>query len=1052
MVKTPSSLQKVDMTRTSRWSMLLCVSALNRFNPLRWLYIASAAYLLVVTGVWCIAAPSQFSIQSWQTDQGLPQNSVTAVFQAKDGYIWFGTYNGLVRFDGVRFTVFDSVNSPGLKNSRVTSLYQADDEIIWIGHETGDVSTLSEGKFATVKLPDAWPKTEIVAFGQDQRRDVWALNISGLLIRLRDQQLLNPPSTSDLVTVARPSLSKQLDGPLRIIFRGAVAEINDRKLVPFVFDPTNAMSYTEQIGTGRDGAIWIIGDQLIRKWKEDTFAQSLGAYPWGQAFITAVMETSSGLLVVGTLENGLFVLGPDGLVEHVNRTSGLPHDWVRCVTEDHENNLWVGTSGGLCVLRAAKATMHNPPDAWQGREVLSVTQGRDGCLWIGTEGAGLYQFHNGTWTNFGTGSGLNNKFIWSVMEDSTGKLWVGTWGEGLFVREGNRFIQAPGFEPFRVQVTALLEGRDREIWAGTGAGLLCYKAGQVTSFGREQGVSALDIRCIAQAPDGTVWFGTTGGGLGRLRKKEITMFTRADGLPSDFLLSLYLDPQGTLWIGTLDHGLSRLRDGIFANIDSAQGLANDAIGHIAEGPTGWLWFSSQAGIFRVNKKMLNDFADGKLSSVESLSYGKSQGLSTLACDAGFQPSGTWTADGHLWIPTAKGLAEINPTQVRKNISPPPVHLESASVGGKEIRLNEFEFSSKGFNGEHNLRLLGVPAGNQRFSLQFTALSYIAPEKVHFRYRLAPLDSEWVETSKRYADYSYVPPGHYVFTVLACNNDGLWNQVGAQLRIVVQPHYWQTAWFQTGTALVLVSGIGLAVFKLTRQRERRKLERIKREAALERERTRIAQDLHDDLGASLTRMTILSNNAREESHLQPQLRSTLDEIYGTAREVTRIMDEIVWAVNPRHDSLESLINYLGRFSQNFLTSAGIRCRLDLPFDVPKLPLHTDLRHNIFLAFKEAINNVVRHSRANEVTISLTLDGTQLKLIVADNGSGFNLPPELVDGKGLDEAKRPAHGNGLANLHRRLRELHGRCRISSTPGKGTQIELVTDIRNHSKHYKP
>lgn len=1049
MVKTPSSLQTDDMTRERRWDMLLGVPPLNRTHAPHWLRIASAACLLVVSGVWCIAAPSRFSIQSWQTDQGLPQNSVTAVFQGKDGYIWFGTYNGLVRFDGVRFTVFDSANSPGLKNSRVTSLFQAADDVIWIGHETGAISTMSEGQFAAVKLPDDWPESEIVAFGQDLSQDVWALNISGLLIRLRDQHLVSPPSTSDLTTVARPSLSKQLDGPLRIVFRGAVAEINDGKLVPIVFDPTNSMTYTEQIGPSSDGSIWVIGDQLIRKWKQDRFLHSLGAYPWGQAFITTILETSSGLLIVGTLESGLFVLGPDGLVEHINRTNGLPHDWVRCVAEDHENNLWVGTSGGLCVLRAAKVTMHNPPDAWQGREVLSVTHGRNGCLWIGTEGAGLYQLHNGNWTNFGTSSGLNNKFIWSVMEDTTGKLWVGTWGEGLLVREGNKFVRAPGFDPFRVQVTALLEGRDREIWAGTGAGLLRYQDGQVTSFGREQGVSTLDIRCIAQAPDGTIWFGTTGGGLGRLRNKEITMFTRADGLPSDFVLSLYLDTQGTLWIGTLDHGLGRLRNGTFANINSAHGLANDAIGHIAEDPTGWLWFSSQAGIFRVNKKMLHDFADGKISSVESLAYGKSQGLSTLACDAGFQPSGTWTPDGHLWIPTAKGLAEINPTQVRRNISPPPVHIESASVGAKEIRLNELEFSSKHPNDEHNLRLLVVPAGNQRISLQYTALSYIAPEKVHFRYRLAPLDSEWVETTKRYVDYSYVPPGQYQFTVLARNNDGLWNQEGAQLRIVVQPHFWQTAWFQAGTSFFLLSSIGLVVFKLTRQRERRKLERIKQEAALERERTRIAQDLHDDLGASLTRMTILSNNAREETNLQPQLRSTLDEIYGTAREVTRIMDEIVWAVNPRHDSLESLINYLGRFAQNFLTSSGIRCRLDLPFDVPRLPLHTDLRHNIFLAFKEAMNNVVRHSRATEVTIRLTLDGTQLKLTVADNGRGFNLPPELVDGEGLDEVTRPAHGNGLANLHRRLRELHGRCRIASTPGKGTQIELVTEIHNHRAH---
>lgn len=297
---------------------------------------------------------------------------------------------------------------------------------------------------------------------------------------------------------------------------------------------------------------------------------------------------------------------------------------------------------------------------------------------------------------------------------------------------------------------------------------------------------------------------------------------------------------------------------------------------------------------------------------------------------------------------------------------------------------------------------------------------------------------------RQVNYSYVPPGRYTFRVIACNNDGVWNETGAHLAFVVQPHFWQTLGFRIalGTlALIVVAG---GVWFETRRRLHRKLERAERQRAIERERARIAKDIHDDLGASLTRITMLCQTARADLHRPDQAAEDLDRIYGTARELTRALDEIVWAVNPHHDTLDSLANYLGRFAQDYLRVAGLRCRLDIPVHLPPWPLTAEVRHNLFLAFKEALNNVLKHAAATEVRLTLALAPDSFRLTVEDDGRGF--VPAEVSPDSVAEPDRVGAGNGLANMRRRLEEIRGRCEIHSQPGAGTRVVFVVEQRPH------
>ena len=691
--------------------------------------------------------------------------------------------------------------------------------------------------------------------------------------------------------------------------------------------------------------------------------------------------------------------------------------------EDREKNLWCGTGAGLAVIRPSNLETISPPDNWKSRPVLSVLPAPDGALWIGTEGAGLYRLQNGGWTNFDSAQSLRNPYVWSLAADSAGRIWAGTWGGGLFAQKNGAFDFAPGLEDFRAPIPALLFLRD-ELWIGTTAGALRYQGGKVERFSEIAGEPFGDVRAIAQDKLGALWFGTAGGGVICLRDGKFHRFKKSDALSSDFIECLHFADDGALWIGTFGGGLNRFKDGKFSVINREQGLPNSVIGHIESDGRGFFWMSSYGGILRAREKDLNRCADGEIAGIPFLTYGINDGLPTLECSEGLQSAGGKTEDGRLWFATAKGLVAVDPAGARINPLPPPVRIEAMLVDDKK------------FADGYDAGPLKIPPGRHRIEFEYNGLSFVAPEKVLFKCRLNNFETEWADVgAKRLATYNYIPPGNYSFQVIACNNDGVWNETGASLKFEVQPYFWQTTWFRILGGLATALGAGGAVWFDTRRRMRRKLERAERQRDIERERTRIARDIHDDLGAQLTRITMMSESARGELANPGRAAAGLGKIYDTARALTRSMDEIVWAICPRHDTLESLATYLEKFAQDWLATVGIRCRLDLPLQFPECHLTSEVRHNVFLAFKEALHNAVKHSGASEVLIRLTLKEKSFELAIEDNGRGFGGGEKI---KTVSAAQgRMASGNGLENMRRRLTAIGGSCEIQSAPGAGTQV---------------
>jgi ligand-binding sensor domain-containing protein/signal transduction histidine kinase len=1006
-------------------------------NPLR--FCARLLRLIVVGGAfagsvfnlgWAAPAPSVFPdlhIRAWQAEDGLPSNKIMDVLQTRDGFIWIATLDGLVRFDGEKFAVFDESNSAGLLDHDLTCLWEEKDGALWIGHSSGAVTRLKDNRFETTS-PKSPPKGIIKSIAADEMGDLWTYSDTGFLVRVKDGFTLQPKAGLAPFLAA---LTKSPDGKIWVSSAGQISLLQGARLTPIPLDSTD--SYALGICAARDGGLWVASGDVIRKYKDGKWLEPICALPNG-APLHVFKETARGQLIAGTSDHGLYLIStvPGETMRQLSRANGFVSDWVLSLCEDREGGVWIGTGGGgLLLLRRKQVDTPAPPDQWQSRAVLSVTPARTGGFWVGTEGAGLYRFRDGQWENFAKNAGIRNPYIWSVVEDSRGELWVGTWNHALYTVADGVFFRAPGVETMNIPMPAIYEASAGGLWVGTSQGLMRYQAGKVSWIEPDSGKQLRDIRTVKEAKDGTVWFGSNGGGLGRVRNGEIRHFGKADGLPGEVVQCLYLDGSGVLWIGT-SAGLVRFKNDKFFTLGIDQGLPNAVICDIQEDDAGYVWLSSHGGILRGSKEQLDRCADGLAPGVDFLSYGLSDGMPSLNCSGGMQPAGCKMPDGRLAFATSRGLAIIDPARIETNPIAPPVAIVALRVDGREATAHLAS----------STRIVISP-GSHRLEFQYAGLSFAAPEKVRFKRRLIGLEREWVFVgSKRSADYNYIPPGDYVFQVIACNNDGVWNTIGASLAMTVLPFYWQTIWFKLLVLALLIVASSLLVWFETHRRLQQKL-------AIANERNRIARDIHDDFGARLTQISMLSATSPNDRENASKLGTTLTQIRETALGLTQAIGEVVWATSPKHDTLESLITYTERFAHRFLEASGVHCRIDIPIQIDAHELTAEARHNTFLAFKEAVNNAVKHAQASEVRLSVSVDAKNCVFGIKDDGVGFAATGH--DSIATLPARGVFSGNGLRNMKLRMQEIGGSCEIESVEEAGTTIRLIVPLRSSGKSTK-
>lgn len=976
-------------------------------------------------------------VAHWDMSDGLPSHKIMAALQTRDGYIWVGTWDGLARFDGASFTRFDAGRTPGLVESSVTALCESPDRALWIGHGSGAVTRMNDGELTYYPAPPQRAGSKIQNLACDEAGDVWACNNTGQLIRVRDEFTLIPESGP-----AGPIyfMAGAPDGKLALVSRGKMSILDQGRLQAIEVRP-DLEPFVRGVGSSRDGGWWLMVEGRLWKWRSGEWTEFSRPLPTGSTLLFTLHELRDGRLAGATPDAGAWIIRPTetGAEQRFARDAGFPSDWITAIFEDHEGGLWLGTAtAGLCRVAEKKVTMLAPPEGLEGRPVLSVTEDPAGTLWIGTEGRGVFSYKDGEWSQYGAGQGLTNPYVWSVATTPEGTLWAGTWGNGVF-RFGDGNFQGP--EPikgiFIWQVAAMVPSAQGGLLVGSLKGVYRWNGGREQWLEPGPTRVATNVRALLEeAGGGVVWAGCWEEGLVQMTATGVRQYTRADGLGSNDVNCLHRDRRGALWIGTNGGGINRLLEGRMDIVSTVHGLSDNFIGHIVEDAEGSFWVSSRAGLMRISAEQLNGCADGALGQVDVETFGYSDGLATLNFSTSTQPTGCTLRNGRLAFATDLGVATVDPAHLLRNEVPPPVYIEWIDIGGKRIAV-----------GDAPAHTYEVPAGFKRLEVKYTALSFAGPEKVMFRRQLHPLEQRpTVVRDERSVVYNYLPPGNYTFRVDASNNDGVWNPQSRSVSFVVLPFFWQTVWFRTLGAVLLVAASGTIAWSVSRRRLQRRVELLERERAIAHERTRIAHDMHDELGSQLTRISMLSESARRQSADPVRIGERLSQIFETARDVTKAMDEIVWTVNPRHDTLESLVTYLEKYAIDFLGAAGVACRIDAPFEASGWRPNADVRHNLFLCLKEALTNVVRHSGATLVVLTIRTDDTQLTLLIADNGCG------LADSAASRDPSRLGGGNGLENLRARMTRIGGLCEITSPPGTGCVVSLrvpLSALGRHASH---
>jgi ligand-binding sensor domain-containing protein/signal transduction histidine kinase len=999
------------------------------------------------------ASSAEFWVDTWRTDNGLPDNTINAILQTRDGYLWLGTAGGLARFDGVRFTTPLPAEFKGV---RITALCEDRSGQLWIGTQDAGLLCRQPGGYAHFSKTEGLLDNTITCLAEDTMGGIWMGTPAGLN-RFKDGVISSYSGPEALPHDFISGIHAGRSGNLWITIRTGVCQFRNGRILPFENKDNNQGRNAEYLGVYEDraGNLWAYGDTFLLNVGQGKRFNYFKSSDPSSSRVWTIFEGQNGDLWIGTSGRGLFLFR-DGRFEAAPVREGrLPND-IRAIFQDREGDLWVGSAGeGLSRLKPRRLRPLGSESGLPDRHYRALAHGAGNQTWIGFEGDGLWQGSEGHFEPLRAVAGFDPQSnVRSLCASRDGGVWVGIWGIGLARIKEERmavYTMANGLADPRV--TALCEDSSGVLWVGSQGGQLqSWDGRQFSTLGRSDGLPGQSILCLLADTNGCVWAGTDGGGVVNCSKTRVS----PPLLAGVKVAALCMDGEGRLWVGTDGHGLALVAGGKARVCTTLDGLPSDRISQILEDKSGNLWLGVPEGIAQMPKAFADRWAQNE-GSLRWLLHGPEEGLPSSVRGTGWKAA-ILGPNGKLWFATESALVVVNPDQLVFNQLPPPVILENIRVNGRmawdaSARPLLGRFQTNSDREKASAPLLKIPPDCRNIEFQFTALSFMAPEKVRFKYRLEGFDLDWVDGGlDRQARYGKLVSGAYSFQVAACNNDGVWNETGAALRLEVATPFWRTWWFLGLSGLAVTGSITGAIRLVLLRRLRQRLRRSEHQRAMEKERSRIAQDMHDEIGSKLTRISFLSEMARVQAAPVPQLKQQIDSIALTARELLKNLDEIVWAVNPRNDSLEGLASYLGQYATEYFQGTAIHCELDLPACLPPHPLTADCRHNVFLTFEEALNNALKHSGASLVRVEMSLPFNVFCITVTDNGVGFIFEKSadgLIKRAGTAQGRR--FSNGLHNMRQRLADIGGDCVIESLPGRGTTVRLTIPLSQGNERGK-
>lgn len=947
-----------------------------------------------------LVSPS-FVVREWHREDGLPAEVVSEVSQDRDGYLWFAAGGELVRFDGRNFKVQPSI--PGGFGQLLAMQQDKDDW--WLAPRSGNLFRWRAGVVTPQPLPAPYTGRPITNAFLAPDRSEWIVLRDQIILHRSGEQLEVFDSSHGFEVGRVTRFASDQHGRTWICSGTFLGRYEAGKITPTTTLPLPESEL--RLASSRRGGPWVITEDRVLKLDSDDQPETVAPLTRliSAHYVTAACEDRSGALWLGTRSQGVHRVTRQG-TEHVPTSN----DTVNALYEDAEGTIWVATNaGGLNAIGPKFHHLYDRSSGLLANNVNAITDSPDGTIWCANGDGGIariFEDHTSilpqdeTWPKVGVisvsasadtlwFSGTSGVYQWPADAQMPPRLVADTTGWRTFVDAGHA------------------------LWFSGEAGRVGrWSKDKLTLFDQANGLPAgEDIRCFAVDQSETLWVGSAQGHLLHFVDNRFAAMPLEAPIKLGPINAIHFEDDQTCWLAMARGGIAIARQGHVKILGTAAGLPDDNVTQFVADDHGFLWCGSGSGIFRLSRDEVRKFSIGEITTINPVRLGRDEGLRLISCTAIYAPGALKARDGRIWFATRQGALAIDPASAFLASRPQRVTIESVRVDGQPLA---------------QARPLEVSSQMHKLQFEFSVLCLSTPRHVQTQYRLDGLDTEWLPAgNSTIASYARLPPGNYAFRVRAVTGLGAGEQIEDSVLLTVPRPWWQQG-ITVGTALcLLVGGVAVIARAWSTRRLRRRLEGLQREHAIERERARIARNIHDDVGASLTHISLLTQTTRGD-HAPEQLQ----RIHETTREITRSLDEIVWAIDPQHDTLESFAGYLGSYAQRYLQAANIRCRLEIPEQLPTSPLTSQMRHDLFLCCREALHNVVKHAHASAVTLRMGAESKRLTISIEDDGVGLGDP---------GKTSPPGSGNGLRNMDQRMQALGGSFRIAPNPARGARVTL-------------
>jgi len=950
---------------------------------------------------------TQYSHTLWTQQHGLPQDTIRAIAQTADGYLWLGTDEGLARFDGYEFVNFSKANGDLPANS-ITALAATGDGSLWIGTSNG-LAQYRERRFHTFTVKQGLPDNAVTALYSDHAGTLWL--VAGLyLSRYQNGQFTNYRPETDIPVTSVRAVCEDQNHDLWVAGLSRVVKMSGGRFVTMMEPAVLEGMLMLSMIFDRDGNLWIAGNHgLIERMAGGGIRRYTQQDGLPDPTVRAVWQDRDGNIWVGT-SNGLARLDRTGFT--TSQGAGRAREQVRCLFEDREGNLWIGSNSGLARLRSDVFTVYGEAEGLPGDEPNTVFQDRSGRVWVGFHDGGLMLFSGGARRVYTTRDGLPDNDILQIRQARNGDLLIST-RVGLARMDGAHFRNYTPPDPQgRKGLFDAMEDRQGRLWLAAPGGLAELRGSQLSTV-VPGGLLLIDfVVTLCEGRDGAIWAGTYGKGLWRIQGTERKLFTTADGLSSDEIRSMYEDAGGTLWIGTFGGGLNAFRNGKFMHYGASDGLLSDNVAEVSDDGES-LWLSTTRGISRISKSQLRDFSEHRRSALDPENFGVEDGLRSAQCAPAYPKAGggTRTADGRLWFTTSRGLAVLDPLARKQTPLAPSVHLVEMTANGGPVDLS---------------RPARLAPASERLQIRYTGIYLGAPERVQYSYQLQGLDKKWVPAAgRRVINYNNLSHGPYRFIVRAGLPGGPASEGAYQFEVL--PRYYETAWFR----LLCVAAVAAAAWAVYRLRLRQIRSRF---ALVLEERARLAREIHDTLAQGFVG---ISSQLDAVAMCMPDEKSSARKYLDLARRMARhsLTEARRSVMDLRASALDGQDLATAIQSGTRLWTAGSGVKVDVVVDegTPgELP--GEMEQHLLRIAQEAVTNVLKHAGARRIWVKLHTEARKLYLRIVDDGRGFE-HEDVFQSRG-------GHF-GLIGMRERAERLGGELHLSSHPGEGTEVEVMVPL---------